>query len=476
MLKSHLSLCLALGTLSVLLTACDGASSRNSSSVCYPSEHAQDSANCSCGGPCPENFICLEGKCESLCGDGVCEPVIGETCTTCIKDCGCEEGDCCIAEQCSVCPPVCGNGEKEFGEECDDGNRWNGDGCTHDCRFEPFCGDGACQALALENCANCPEDCGCGPDEQCDEFDEVCGPIPPVCGDGQQEGYEECDDGCAEGVPGLCEEGIDDGDGCSFLCLEEDICGNGTCDDKAGETCATCKVDCFCAPNECCQGQECVVCHECGDGKCEPDFDEDCASCLADCGCGCGEECVDADCEFVACEELQCGDDGCGGTCGLCGEGYACEDGVCAYQPYCGDELCDIDQGEDCSSCPQDCPCTACGEECIESVCTFTACEGVECGDDGCGGVCGYCPDNHECQEHICVYVPWCGDGECNTDLDENCATCPGDCPCEGCGKECVNNACKSTACDNKECGDDGCGAECGTCPEDEECVEGLCI
>jgi len=34
-----------------------------------------------------------------------------------------------------VCPaPVCGNGIQESGEACDDGNGFDGDGCTHDCR------------------------------------------------------------------------------------------------------------------------------------------------------------------------------------------------------------------------------------------------------------------------------------------------------------------------------------------------------
>jgi cysteine-rich repeat protein len=33
----------------------------------------------------------------------------------------------------------CGNGERETGEECDDGNSDNGDGCSDDCLIE-VCG------------------------------------------------------------------------------------------------------------------------------------------------------------------------------------------------------------------------------------------------------------------------------------------------------------------------------------------------
>lgn len=40
---------------------------------------------------------------------------------------------------------MCGNGEKEAGEECDDGNLEPADGCTPDCRV-PKCGDGKADA------------------------------------------------------------------------------------------------------------------------------------------------------------------------------------------------------------------------------------------------------------------------------------------------------------------------------------------
>jgi len=36
----------------------------------------------------------------------------------------------------------CGNGVVEFGEDCDDGNTVNGDGCSDECLIEKFCGNG----------------------------------------------------------------------------------------------------------------------------------------------------------------------------------------------------------------------------------------------------------------------------------------------------------------------------------------------
>ena len=42
--------------------------------------------------------------------------------------------------------PVCGDGTLDAGEECDDGNTVDGDGCSAVCTIEPFCGDGTLDA------------------------------------------------------------------------------------------------------------------------------------------------------------------------------------------------------------------------------------------------------------------------------------------------------------------------------------------
>jgi cysteine-rich repeat protein len=130
-------------------------------------------------------------------------------------------------------PEDCGDGEEQFGEECDDGNTAAGDGCRADCTDE-VCGDGT-------------ED----PQEECDDgntvFDDGCGPtcLDEVCGDGIPQTGEPCDDGNTV-----------DGDGCREDCSEE-ICGDGTldpqeaCDDSntaAGDGCdADCNEEFDCA-------------------------------------------------------------------------------------------------------------------------------------------------------------------------------------------------------------------------------------
>ena len=84
---------------------------------------------------------------QTVCGNGQCE--LGETCRTCLADCG-------------ECPPaVCGDGKCEGAESCES--------CPSDCGKCPICGDGICQSN--ESFQTCPQDC---PNElpSCDIFRE----------------------------------------------------------------------------------------------------------------------------------------------------------------------------------------------------------------------------------------------------------------------------------------------------------------
>jgi len=194
------------------------------------------------------------------------------------------------------------------------------------------------------------------------------------------------------------------------------------------------------------------------------------------------------------CEGKSCGDDGCGGSCGTCPEGFSCSMGMCSdgappAQDSCvnacgtsapdGSCWCD-DTCEDNGDCCKD-VCTACG---ICAECT-PDCTNKECGDNGCGGQCGVCPDNEMCTGGICIGTtplgPSCegfcdgpgGDGSCW--CDEQCVQ-NGDCcqdVCEECGI-CNNDICQPD-CGGKQCGDNGCGEPCGLCSRGETCENGLC-
>ncbi len=91
------------------------------------------------------------------------------------------------------------------------------------------------------------------------------------------------------------------------------------------------------------------------------------------------------------CTNKQCGDNGCGGSCGSCGDGQVCEGNQCVCVPKCEGKSC----GED--GCGGSCGECEAGLICADNQCVCEPqCEGKSCGDDGCGGSCGDC-DVDEC-------------------------------------------------------------------------------
>ena len=135
------------------------------------------------------------------------------------------------------------------------------------------------------------------------------------------------------------------------------------------------------------------------------------------------------------CADKECGDDGCGQSCGFCPQAAPlCEGGKCQLEcvPDCAGKECDTDGCG--GSCGQ---CSAAQHECQDGLCTCTpACELKECGDDGCGGACGYCGAQGDCLDGVCFCQPNCAD---------------------------------------LECGGDGCGGSCGDCEQGTLCADGLC-
>ncbi|MBM4372035.1 MAG: hypothetical protein FJ098_10305, partial [Deltaproteobacteria bacterium] len=159
------------------------------------------------------------------------------------------------------------------------------------------CGNGFCEPAQGEDCNTCVADCG-----ECETW----------CGDGACNGDESC-----ETCPPDCGS-------CG------PVCGDGVCDPDV-EWCETCPEDCGeCPPMDSCQGMcgggagSCFcdeLCFEYGD--CCKDV---CAWCPELGGCG---TCIPS-CTTPWGTAKECGDDGCGGSCGECGPGEECtDDGTC---------------------------------------------------------------------------------------------------------------------------------------------------
>jgi hypothetical protein len=136
------------------------------------------------------------------------------------------------------------------------------------------------------------------------------------------------------------------------------------------------------------------------------------------------EECLEAGIEdWIECEEFL-------------NDINVCEPD-CEEWQECGDDGC----GGECGRCPNAAP--FCNDGTCEQVCE-PDCDDKECGDDGCGDVCGNCPGA----------APFCIEFLCNTEE-----------PNEPDPEECVPN------CENRECGPDGCEGQCGICEESDICV-----
>jgi cysteine-rich repeat protein len=178
--------------------------------------------SCDIAADCADGNVC-DG--EELCTDHACvEGIPAPNGTACEADGSyCRGGSCALAS--------CGDAAIDPGEECDDGDLENGDGCDNDCM--------------LSCSGDCDDPDVCNGDEMC--VDNVCEPGMPaptgtecdrdgdpltrdiclgagcvrsICGDGYLDGGEECDDG-----------NLDNGDGCDndcrWSCATDMDCSDG---------------------------------------------------------------------------------------------------------------------------------------------------------------------------------------------------------------------------------------------------------
>ncbi|MBM4372397.1 MAG: hypothetical protein FJ098_12130, partial [Deltaproteobacteria bacterium] len=376
-----------------------------------------------CGGPTPEE-----------CGDGVDNDQNGwvdEGCTPCALDaeCGWFGGGPCALPVCDVPSGTCVHQPVADGTPCDDG-----DACTDPdqcvgggCASVPLsCDDG--DACTVDECFPEPEpEGGCHHEPVSCEDGDPCtaAACDPLTGCGSQEDVGDVHlDGCCH--PGVTWDVDHDCPG---------VCGNAACE-APGETTCTCAEDC---------GAE-----TCGNGICCSAAGEDDVTCADDCFVSCWDEPELCFNQSGPCREMDCGPEG------------ACE------------AIWTAPDGMECGTGPLGNPMV-----CVSGVCTCTPdCGGAQCGDDGCGGSCGTCPENWECIHSLCVLEPWCGDFMCNgAETYETCpADCPPECDClEHCDdfQSCTIDACVAGHCVHTKV--EGLCDDWEPCTTGDVCVDGVC-
>ena len=421
---------------------------------------------------------------------------------------------------------VCGNAVRELGEECDDGNVVNGDGCNARCGLElpagsacaddiacrsGFCADGVCCSARCDGqCEACAETglrgtCVAvsgtprGSRPACDGAGTTCGATcsgtsratcsytasGTLCNDGSSCSTGDVCDGagrCA-GVGLICDDGLSctadecAGGVCSASLLPGFCFIDGECQpagaprpDNACQVCdpATSVLEWTARGGSCDDGNACTTGDTCGAGACVPGV----ATVCADDGLGCTAE---------ACDPFT----------GLCGSSVT--DG-CVIEGACV-ATGTLDPATPCRACdpsknPRGFTNLEIGTRCAEPSCDAgvltlaAACDGL--------GSCA-APDTLTCPSGLCEDPVMCL-GPCAGD-----AECPGARFCEagaclddrgdgeGCGRDdecasglCIDGVCCSGACDGtcESCAVAGSEGTCtpfgpGTDPDDE-CVDPL--
>ena len=357
--------------------------------ICEPDCDGKECGDDGCGGSCGD---CGDGECGE---DGVCEelPCIhDEECVDLDQVCNEETGECVDCMSSDDC------GEEKFCAEmaclddvCDPGDR--------EC-------DGTDGLLCADDGSGFVVDVTCTGTEYCEDglcFEQLCSPGEGYC-DGET--VMQCDPEGKEWLVGTdCSENEEhcfDGQCIDTACLPDAVfCADdmtvATCNSEGTEYAEeACPEGHYCTKGACvpwactpgeplCQGNLATVCDEGGVGPLPGG--EDCLDSGLLCIAGLCTKC------YPECFGKECGDDGCGGTCGACDDGDNCTVGTCDVELY----TCSYETVADC--CNSD-------EECVdEEVCTIDSCEANVCvHNDICCGAHSECDDGDElCTHDLCL-------------------------------------------------------------------------
>lgn len=497
--------------------------------TCEPECEGMECGDDGCGGSCgscPAGESCAGGQCcTPQCDGKVCGPDgCGGTCGSCDESEACNDSGQCEQRPCKgftrpfgCCEPsntaiYCDTETDTLQEiDCGDGGLfcgWSGEDNGYRCVLDssyPKDPNGEAPYLCPEdtcvpNCwgKNCgPDGCGgtcgtCAEGEEC-SASQLCYTPPPPC-------TPNCEGRCGpDGCGGMCpscEEGKTclewgwdwSGDrprdlsgtcvepcfgkapeiGCCVSddfedrhlwtcenpeladglkrerCPADQLCGWSSDEEKftcGGTDTPPTDVEMYC-PGVCgCERSDGTT-RECGDDGCG----NSCGTCGPDQRCSSTGYCVDC---FPKCEGKHCGDDGCGGSCGTCqGEATCGSDGMCELPASCGSVSaagsCNGDTVEYCTdygiqqyACPAGHHCAS--GECVlgESGAAAHSCSSSDCGTQNAQWACqcdagcaerGDCCDNYERTCGAATSRGTCGDATCRPNAGEDCLTCAADC------------------------------------------------
>lgn len=410
---------------------------------------------CDGAGGCPADEFQPEG---TPCGDpegtpcdnpdtcdasGVCQP----NPATPTVECRPAAGECDLAEFCDGAGGCPVDGFKAEGEPC-------GDSTDTACDNPDSCdGQGVCLANPEPDGTSCEDGLFCNGADTCQSG--VCAdgadPCPDSC-------TEDChcpcasDDDCPDDgldctsrrcrLDGCCEQVLDSGH-----CLIIGLCYND--DDRSPDNdCLLC--DPFADPENWTPAPTGAPCGDPTDNACtDPDTCDGSAICLpnhAPDGTSCADELFCNGAETCQSGECVDGPDPCptGWVCNEDLDRCECNDpGDCDDSDECTDDKCDA--GVCVHTRIPNCPCRR-------------DCASRECGDDGCRGSCGTCPDD----TLFCTGAPVCVDGICGF----------GPAPCGSESPVCCEQA---ETCVAQCCSDNGCRDDDLFCNGTERCIAGTC-